>query len=228
MERRRNKWLMKSIFLTILTLTLVFAWMLDSRAEQKPSLAILPFFIVRIENPERGAVICPLCKGIYQYGEVFPGSQNILTQLLYVKIERLEKFRILPLEKVEETLSPSMIEQFEKKPIPSTIEIGKEMGADFILVGYLFRFEERVGSSIGVERPASVGFDVHLFRLKDGVEVWMGKFDETQRPLSDNLLKIGAFIKGKASWLRAEDLAGLGMDEMLKKLPGTTVLEKAP
>jgi hypothetical protein len=48
---------------------------------------------------------------------------------------------------------------------------------DFIFVGVLFRYEERIGSSIGAEKPASVGFDVHLIRMKDEKMVWIGKFD---------------------------------------------------
>jgi hypothetical protein len=56
--------------------------------------------------------------------------------------------------------------------------------------------------------------------------VWEGKLDETQRPLSENLFKIGSFFRRKAHWLTAEELAGVGMDEMLKRLPGLKELEE--
>jgi len=228
MERIRNDWLMKGILLFIFAFAIVFTWRLESRAEQKPSLVILPFFVERIENPSRGAIICPLCKGIYRYGEVFPGSQNILTRLLYGRIEGFGRFKVLPLEKVEEVLSPSMQEQFEERPIPSTIQIGKGLNVDFILVGYLFRFEERIGSSVGAEKPASVAFDIHLYRLRDEKMVWIGKFDETQRPLSENLFKIGSFFRRKARWLTAEELVSVGLDEILRRLPGPKELEEMP
>ncbi len=81
---------------------------------------------------------------------------------------------------------------------------------------------------MGVERPASVGFDVHLFRIRDGKMVWVGKFEETQRPLSENLLKIGSFFRRKASWLTAEELSRVGIDEMFKKFPGLKELEERP
>ena len=96
------------------------------------------------------------------------------------------------------------------------------------MIGILFRFEERIGSSLGVEKPASVAFDLHLFRLRDGVRVWDGKFDETQRPLCDNLFQIGSFVRRKAKWLTAEELAEVGMEEMLKKFPGVKELEEKP
>jgi hypothetical protein len=225
MRKIKGGWI-GSFLLLGFTLGLTIQWIHEAKAEIKPALAILPFFVERIENPARGAVLCPLCKSIYQYGEVVPGSPYALTRLLYGKIEALEKFKILPLEKVEEVLNPSAKKQFEEKPIPSTIQIGKGLNVDFILVGYLFRFEERIGSSIGVEKPASVGFDVHLFQLRDGKMVWEGRFDETQRPLSENVLKIGSFFRRKASWLTAEELARVGMDEMLRRLPGTKELEE--
>ena len=227
MKKILGGWIGSFLFLAF-TLGLTIPWIHEAKAEIKPTLAILPFFVERVENPARGAVLCPLCKSIYQYGEVVPGSPYALTRLLYGKIEALEKFKILPLEKVEEVLNPSAKKQFEEKPIPSAIQIGKDLNVDFILVGYLFRFEERIGSRIGAEKPASVGFDVHLLRVRDGKRVWDGKFDETQQALSTNLLNIGSFFRRKASWLTAEELSSVGMNEMLKRLPGPKELEEMP
>ena len=216
---------MKKFLFLLLVLGMILAWGGELRAETKPNLAILPFFIERGEDPGRG-VICPICKRVYSRGEILPGSKNTLTRLLQQKMEAIETFKVLPLEKMEETLSNWDMKQFEEKLIPSSLQLGKELNVNFIIVGFLFRFEERIGSPVGVERPASVGFDIHLFRLRDGIEVWQGKFDETQRPLSENLFKIGSFLRRKASWLTAEELASVGMDEILRRLPGTKELEE--
>jgi hypothetical protein len=187
----------------------------EGRAQTKPSLVILPFLMERVEDPEKG-VLCPVCKGIRRSGEILPGSQNTLTDLLYMKMEAKGTFQIIPQKKVEEVLLHS----------PSPIRVAKELEADFMFIGYLFRYEERIGSSLGVERPASVSFDLHLFRLRDEKMVWMGKFDETQRPLSENLFKIWSFIRRKGSWLTAGKLASVGMGEMLRKIPGLKELEQ--
>jgi hypothetical protein len=219
-----EKWV-EGFLLCLLATGLLFVGRLEIWADQKPAVAILPFFLERGEDPARGAT-CQICKSVYQSGNIVPGSQNTLTRLLYQKMEALGTFRIIPLEVVEKTLSPSMKSQFEQKPIATAIRIGKELNADFISVDYLFRFEERVGSSLGIEKPASVGFDLHLFRVKDGMEIWKGKFDETQKPLSDDLLKIGSFLRRKATWVTAEELASDGMGEMLKKLPDPKELEE--
>ncbi len=206
---------------------MLLSWSMEVRAETKPTLAILPFLIERIADPSRGAV-CPVCQGVYKRGNILYSSPRTLTQLLQQKMDTLGTFKILPLEKVEDVFSKADKGQFEIRPTRSAIQLGKELNVDFIFVGYLFRFEERIGSHIGAEKPASVGYDVHLIRLRDEKIVWTGKFDETQKPLSENLLKLGSFFRRKASWLTAEELSSVGMDEMLKRFPGPKELEEMP
>ena len=204
---------------------MLLSWSIEVRAETKPTLAILPFLIERMDDPSRGA-LCPVCQGVYKRGNILYGSQRILTQLLQQKMDTFGTFNILPLEKVEDVFSKTDKGQFEIRPLRSAIQLGKELGVDFIFVGYLFRYEERIGSHFGAEKPASVGFDVHLVRVRDGKRVWDGKFDETQQALSENLLKLGSFVRRKASWLTAEELSSDGMDEILKRLPSPKELEE--
>ena len=216
---------MRRFLLMFFVSGMLLSWSMEVGAETKPTLAILPFLIERMDDPSRGAV-CPVCQGVYKRGNTLYGSQRTLTQLLQQKMDTPGTFKILPLEKVEGVFSKTDQIQFEIRPLRSAIQLGKELNVDFIFVGYLFRFEERVGSRIGAEKPASVGFDVHLLRMKDGKRVWNGKFDETQQALSENLLKIGSFVRRKASWLTAEELSSVGMDEMLKRLPVLKELEE--
>jgi hypothetical protein len=197
----------------------------EVRADVKSSLVILPFLIEKGENPGRGAY-CPVCKRVFQWSDVPAGSENILTRLLHQKMETKQTFKVIPPEKVEEALKVVQEKEFEKRPIPTSFQLGRGLAADFIIVGFVFRFEERIGSALGVERPASVGFDLHLFRLRDEKMVWEGRFNETQRSLSENLLKIVSFFKRKASWVTAEELASGGMDDLLKKLPEAKDLQE--
>jgi len=216
---------MRSLLILFFMVGLTLGGTLEARAEQKPGLAILPFLVERTEDPSRGAV-CPICQGISRKGPVPPGAQNILTRLLYQKMEPLGTFRVIPFEKVEEALSDLGAGRLESKPIPSSIQVGKNLEADFAFVGYLYRFEERIGSPLGAEKPASVGYHLHLFRIRDGKEVWQSKFDETQQALSDNLLQLSSFLRRKANWLTAQELASVGMDEALAKFPGPKELEE--
>lgn len=190
-----------------------------SNANEKPTIVILPFFV------EKGGV-CPFCKGVFRKGEILPGSEAKLTRILNEKIEAKGLFKVIPFQKLTEVLSQFDEREIQKRSIFYYTKAGKELNIDFLLIGYIFRFEERIGSSIGVERPSSVGFDLHLIRLKDGMEVWRGKFDETQRPLSENLLKLGSFLRRRASWLTAEELANVGMEEVLSNLEIKEIEEK--
>ncbi len=214
-KRVQKGWQMRGLLLLAFLLGSLLTFGSEGRAEAKPNLAILPFLVERVQGPEKG-VICPVCKGIRRSGDILPGAQNTLTQLLYAKMDAAGAFQVIAQENVEEELLHS----------PPSVQVGKKLGADFIFIGCLFRFEERVGSSLGVERPAAVSFDLHLFRLRDEKMVWMGKFDEIQRPLSENLFKIGSFIRSKGSWLTAAEFAGIGMGEILRKLPGLKELEQ--
>lgn len=212
---------MKKIFTGHGLIFMLLAFMLlgTAKADEKPRLAIVPFFVEK-------EAFCPVCKTVFQRGGVLPGAQNTLTKLLYQKMEESGRFKIIPLEKMEENFLQLERKAFEGRPTSSAIALGRALGSDFVSVGFLFRFEERIGSSVGVERPASVGFDLHLFRIKDGREVWRARMDETQRPLSENLLKIGSFLRRRAQWLTAEELASVGLEEALRKLPSQSELEE--
>ena len=215
---------LRLLLFSSLVLSLFIPWKTGLRAETKPALALFPFLVERGEDPGRGA-ICPICKGVYRKGDIPLWSRTALNRLVYQKFERLGTFQLLPNEKMEETLSSGGMKGFEQSPVSTSIRIGKKLNADYLLLGFIARFEERVGSALGVEKPASVAFDLHLYRVKDIKMVWEGRFDETQRPLSENLLKIRSFFKRKAAWLTAEELASSGLDEMLKRLPSVQELE---
>lgn len=76
---------------------------------------------------------------------------------------------------------------------------------------FVFRFQERQGGNFAVDKPASVGFHLHLIDQKRVVKVF--EFDETQQPLSDNILKFGTFLRRGAKWVTASQLAEEGIEK---------------
>ncbi len=210
--------------LLLLVLTLTVSVTQGVQAQGKPMLVIIPFVVEKEHDPSRGAV-CPICSGFHRSSEIPAGAPLLLTKELYAKVEALGAFSIFPLEKVNDYWSAGGSE--ENLP-SSAIRLGKELKADFVMVPIVFRFEERIGSSLGVEKPASVSFELHLFRLRDDKRVWNVSFDETQKPLSEDLLQVGSFFKRKAKWLSAGELAYWGMDSALKKLPPIRDLQEKP
>ena len=216
---------MRRCLLLLFISGMLFSGSMEVEAETTPTLAILPFLIEKVDDPSRGAV-CPVCGRVFRRGNILSGSQHTLAQLLQQKMDTLGTFKVLPLEKAEDAFSKADKGQFELRPARSAIQLAKELNVDFVFVGYLFRYEERVGSRVGAEKPASVGFDIHLLRVRDGKRVWDGKFDETQQALSENLLNLGSFVRRGAAWLKAEELSSVGLDEMLKRLPSPKELEE--
>ena len=111
-------------------------------------------------------------------------------------------------------------------PLRMIQEVGKTFGADAVLIGQVYRWRDRVGADFGVEKPASVAFDLSLVRPSDGAILWRGNFDKTQRALFENLFDYETYIKSKGLWLTAEKLAQLGLDKLLEDMPGSPLKEK--
>lgn len=99
-------------------------------------------------------------------------------------------------------------------------ELGRALQVDAVAVGYVYRFRERRGTPYGVEQPASVAFEICLYRVRDGAAVWRGECDRTQRSLLENVLQWNAFSREGGVWITARDLAALGIEEMLMSFPG--------
>jgi len=211
--------------MTLLVLACLLSVASAGRADPGPSLAVIPFFTQSHEDPTKGNV-CPVCQRAARIGDIPPGALRSLTRLLNLKMEAQKEFLVSSVEEVEKHSELFRSELLQTKPVTSSTELGRALNVDYVLVGFLYRFDERIGSSLGVERPASVGYDLHLFRVKDGKMVWSGRFDETQQSLTDNLFKVGAFLRRKAVWLKAEELASVGMDEILTDMPRPEELEQ--
>jgi hypothetical protein len=99
-------------------------------------------------------------------------------------------------------------------------KVGNELETEGIIVGYVYRYRERMGYPYSAEKPASVAFEIHLVRVSDGVIVWKGIFDKTQKSLMENIFQIASFVKERGQWVTAKELATEGIDAILEKFPG--------
>lgn len=99
------------------------------------------------------------------------------------------------------------------------VALGKQLKSEALLIGYVHRYRERKGTSYAVVQPASVAFQIELVRAKDGITVWKGYFDKTQRSLMENLLELASFRMRRGRWVSARDLAEEGIVALLQKIP---------
>ncbi len=81
---------------------------------------------------------------------------------------------------------------------------------------FVYRYQERQGGNWAVDKPASVGFHLHLYDKKGLIKVFV--FDETQQPLLDNILKIGTFLRRGMKWITVSELSEEGIEKGVKNL----------
>jgi len=94
--------------------------------------------------------------------------------------------------------------------------IGEMVYADAVIVGRMLRYRERVGDEWGAKSPASVAFILDLVDVRRGDVIWSARFDETQKPLSENIFALGEISQRGIRWLTANQL----MEEGVRKSVG--------
>lgn len=99
---------------------------------------------------------------------------------------------------------------------PETVgaELAKQLKTDAALIGQVHIYQERVGSRLGANPPATVGFEVKAVAA-DGQVLWAGNYYERQRPMTEDFL---GFIQ-RWAFVTADELAQYGVDEILKEFP---------
>jgi hypothetical protein len=116
---------------------------------------------------------------------------------------------------------PSSSEQPQENP--SQPPPGSTQGPrplDAVLTGVITRYDDRHGTALLVDQPASVAYEAFLISARDGEILWRARFDETQKPLLDNLLLAGRFFKGGGVWQTNDTLARIGLERVVKTFPG--------
>lgn len=187
-------------------------------AEGKNLVAVISFQPLAPEAGKTKTVFCPICKTGAAGGDVLPGSEKIVEEIFMDKLGSLEGIEVIPAEKAQKAYKKIFSGKADYA-VANLQKVGRETGADFLAVGYVYRYEERVGYKYSAEHPASVVFEIHLIRMADGRSVWRGSFDKTQKSLMENVLDVFSFFKGGAQWVTARQLTGLGMDDVFETFP---------
>jgi len=141
----------------------------------------------------------------------------ILGDLLYSTVAALPNWQIVSEREVREVL----VEVPQGGDNGRAKRLGELVYADAVISARVLRFRERVGEEWGVKSPASVAFILELWDVKRGDLVWSGRFDETQKSLSENIFAIGEFAQRGARWLKAEELASEGVKKAVRQLHQT-------
>lgn len=99
-------------------------------------------------------------------------------------------------------------------PEMTAASVAMKLQQDAALIGEVLVYQERVGSRLGANPPASVGFEVKVVAA-DGQVLWIGNYYERQRPMIEDFM---GFIH-RWAFVTADELAEYGVDEILKEFP---------
>jgi len=93
-----------------------------------------------------------------------------------------------------------------------------DFGATAVILGRVTRWREREGSAAGATRPASVAFEVSLHQSPTGRRLWTGRFDETQKSITEAILRARQYPGGGTRWLSTEEFARWGAKEVARSM----------
>ena len=139
---------------------------------------------------------------------------ELLTKHLYATLVAQPGWQIVSeheIEEVAQTIGPLNDAARRRR-------LGETVYADAVMTGRVLRYRERIGNEIGAKSPASVAFVVELIDVRRGDIVWSARFDETQRPLSENLFAIGDVGQRGLRWLSADQLMLEGVRKAVNQL----------
>ena len=95
---------------------------------------------------------------------------------------------------------------------------GRQLKYDAVLITTVERYQERDGSEYVVVTPATVSFSFKLLAVESGRIVWSSDFDQTQKPLFENILRSRSTGSG-FRWLTAAELTAAGLTKKLNSCP---------
>lgn len=139
---------------------------------------------------------------------------ELLAKLVYSTIASMPKWQIVSESEARE-VAQAVPPDGETARLRKIAEM---VYADAVIVGRVQRYRERVGDEWGAKSPASVAFVLDLIDVRRADVVWSARFDETQKPLSENIFALSDIGQRGIRWLNAEQLTHEGVKKALGQL----------
>ncbi len=145
---------------------------------------------------------------------VVPGyAAEKVTELFWGRLQDRKGIHVLSPGEVARA-SPADGEPATMGPEKAAAAIAKRLKADAALFGVVSVYQEREGSRLGANPPATVGFEAKVVAA-DGQVLWVGGYYERQRPMNEDLV---GFLQ-RWAFVTAAELAEYGVDEVLRDFP---------
>ena len=192
----------------------------NGEADWPRRIAIFPIQRIDVDEILEHAYRCPISGTIVTAGNLELSAEAVVEDELLRRLDIPVKYQIVPPERVNGVFQRISSGSFKMSTREMLLKSGRELNADAVIYGYVYRFRERKGYAYGIDQAASVAFAMHLVSVRDGSLLWKGIFDKTQTSLMENVLQILAFYKEGGRWITARELTDEGMAEILESFPG--------
>jgi hypothetical protein len=138
-----------------------------------------------------------------------------ITQLFWARLKSRQGLTVLPPADALKAAAQMSSETDSFTPERQTATLATALKVDAALMGQVLVYQERSGSRLGANPPASVGFEVKVV-APDGQVLWVGNYYERQQPMTQDLV---GYIQHGGVFVTAEELAEYGVDKVLKTFP---------
>ena len=184
-------------------------------------IAIVPFQNMAEKYGEKVTIRGGISGRFYTTDKVAEGADYLLTGHMTTYIRGRKNLELIPVSQAQGAFSEVLSKEGGKElsELAMVVRVGQELGAEAVVGGKIYRFIDRDGTDYSVKSSASVAFDVFLIRVEDSRPIWSGRFDESQRSLTENLFDISAFMKRGGRWVTAEEMAIDGLNDLLETFP---------
>lgn len=185
-------------------------------------LAVMPFLpgntTLNADNQVRPALDCTMMEFCQEVNDALGNNaENNLTHQMQRAMELKLDAKVVPLVRAAEIYDDLPQNRMVDTPRQLAQRFGKATGSDYVILGSVWRYRERTP-----DLGASVAFSAYLLEVDTGRRVWRGRFDKTQKALTDDLQDAGSFFsKGGGRWLSAEELARYGIEQIMQNFPET-------
>jgi len=127
--------------------------------------------------------------------------------------------QVIPASDLVTAFNAQGLQAHDINPRTAAAVAASKFGATAIMMGEVSRYREREGESYGATSGASVAFNAVIYAAPTGQRFWNQQFDETQRPLSENIVNARRYPGGGTRWLTAVELAQWGAQSMVASIP---------
>lgn len=142
-------------------------------------------------------------------------ASRIITNLVWTKLKDKPGLEVISPDEVRKSIEKGYRDKDGESLEAIGQKIATRMDADAALVGTVLVYQERVGSRLGANPPATVGFEMKLIG-NDGTLIWEGNYYERQRPMSEDLW---GFIQRYGAFITADELAAYGSERLAQEFP---------